>query len=125
MRKFETGATRNDDTYKNDYEGFLSPLVIESFGNYMSSHRMQKDGTLRSSDNWQAGIPKSVYMKSAWRHFLDLWKLHRGIKAVSPEDGHLVTVEEACCALLFNVQGFLHETLKGDNNALDSVDASV
>lgn len=32
MRKFETGATRDDDNTKSDYEGFFAPEVIERFG---------------------------------------------------------------------------------------------
>src|SRR5687768_4320669 len=35
MREFETGATRNLDNGKLDYEGFLSPLVMERFAEYM------------------------------------------------------------------------------------------
>ena len=80
IRKFDTGATRDDDLTKNDYEGFFSPLVIEAFGDYMNKHRKQADGKLRDSDNWQKGFPYSVLMKSLWRHFLDLWKYHRGFK---------------------------------------------
>lgn len=105
MRKFDTGATRDDNADKPDYEGFLSPLVIEAFGSYMNEHRIQADGELRESDNWQKGMPINTYMKSAWRHFFDWWKLHRGYKAK-------VTIEAALCALLFNVQGYLHELLK-------------
>jgi len=105
MRYFKTGATRDTDEMKNDYEGFLSPLVIESFGNYMTKHRIQADGKPRESDNWQKGIPQNAYIKSLWRHFLDLWKLHRGHKCD-------VTVEEACNAIIFNIQGYLHEHLK-------------
>lgn len=116
MRTFNTGATRNDLGNKNDYEGFLSPLVIEAFGDYMTIHRRQADGTLRDSDNWQKGIPLSVYMKSLWRHFMDLWKLHRGHAVISKEDGHSVTIEEACSAILFNIMGYLHEVLKGGDN---------
>jgi hypothetical protein len=112
LRTFASGATRNLDTNKFDYEGFLSPLVIEAFGKYMHSHRLQKDGTMRDSDNWQKSIPFDVYMKSGWRHFFDWWKLHRGIDATSPEDGHQIDKVEALCALLFNVQGYLHELLK-------------
>lgn len=78
----------------------------------MHEHRVQKDGTLRASDNWQKGIDLDVYVKSAWRHFFDLWKIHRGLKAVSPEDGHEIDAIEACCALMFNIQGFAHETKK-------------
>lgn len=106
MRTFETGATRDTDDSKYDYEGFLSPLVIERFGQYMHTHRFQADGSVRGSDNWQKGMPKASYIKSLWRHFMDLWRLHRGLSAEG------VTVEEACCAMLFNLQGYLHETLK-------------
>ncbi len=103
MRTFLSGATRDTDADKPDYEGFLSPLVIERFGQYMTLHRTQADGTVRQSDNWQRGIPPDAYLKSAWRHFLDVWKAHRGYPAPDPED--------ALCALLFNVQGMLHELL--------------
>lgn len=105
MRKFETGATRNDDADKYDFEGFLSPLVIQRFGQYMHKHRLQADGTLRDSDNWQKGIPKSAYIKSAFRHFHDWWLEHRGYPS---REG----LEDALCALLFNVSGYLHELLK-------------
>jgi hypothetical protein len=116
LRTFASGATRNLDTNKLDYEGFLSPLVIEAFGKYMHSHRLQKDGTLRSSSNWKAGIPDEVYMKSMWRHFFDVWKLYSGYEVLSPEDSHSVSREEALCAVLFNVQGMLHELLKEKGN---------
>jgi hypothetical protein len=66
MREFETGATRNPEEGKLDYEGFLSPLVLECYAKYMHEHRLQSDGKLRDSDNWQKGIPKEVYMKSGW-----------------------------------------------------------
>ena len=105
MRVFKTGATRDTDDRKCDYEGFLSPLVIERFGEYMNKHREQSDGKPRGSDNWQKGIPKDVYMKSAWRHFMDWWKEHRKIKS---KEG----VEDAICAVIFNAQGYLHELLK-------------
>ncbi|MEK9754699.1 MAG: hypothetical protein VW338_16005 [Rhodospirillaceae bacterium] len=109
MREFDTGATRDDDDSKPDYEGFLSPLALASFGRYMHRHRRQADGSLRAADNWQAGIPPTAYIKSAWRHFVALWTLHRGLATGSDE-----TIEDACCAILFNVQGYLHEHLKAD-----------
>lgn len=115
IRTFETGATRNLDNSKNDYEGFLSPFVIKSFGDYMTSHRKQKDGTLRDSDNWQKGIPIDVYMKSMFRHFLDVWTIHRGGTAISPDTGEQVDLIEALNAVLFNVQGMMHETLKKES----------
>lgn len=112
LRQFKTGATRNLDNNKLDYEGFLSPLVIEAFAKYMHTHRLQADGTMRGSSNWKMGIPLDVYMKSGWRHFFDWWKLHSGVEALSPEDGHKIDKVEALCALMFNVQGYLHELLK-------------
>ena len=103
MRQFETGATRDTDEGKCDYEGFLSPLVIERYGRYMHKHRIQADGTLRPSDNWQRGIPCDQYMKSLWRHFMDVWKIHRS----GADD-----IDEALCAVMFNAMGYLHERLK-------------
>ena len=105
MRDFATGATRNSDEGKYDYEGFLSPLVLERYGEYMNKHRKQADGKLRDSDNWQKGIPLPAYMKSGFRHFFDWWKEHRGIPT---QEG----IEEALMALLFNVIGYAHEYLK-------------
>lgn len=104
MRVFETGATRDQDENKYDYEGFLSPLVLRRFAEYMHKHRVQADGTLRASDNWQKGMPLDCYMKSGYRHFMDWWLGHRGYDA--GED-----LDEALCALLFNVQGYLHTRL--------------
>ena len=110
VRQFETGATRDTEEGKFDYEGFLCPQVMEQFGAYMHKHRKQSDGKLRDSDNWQKGIPRKAYMKSIWRHLVQLWKRHRGLET-RDEKGNLVTIEKACCALLFNVQGYLFEYL--------------
>jgi len=112
MRQFGSGATRNTDAGKNDYEGFFSPLVIEEFGNYMTKHRIQADGKLRDSDNWQKGIPKDAYIKSTWRHFLDLWFMHRGYKRYDDITKEELTFEGVLCAILFNIQGYLFEILK-------------
>lgn len=125
IRQFDTGATRDSDELKNDYEGYLSPLVIEAFGDYMTEHRVQADGSLRASDNWQQGIPKAAYMKSLLRHVLTLWKLHRGY-ATKPEliGGKLrtATAAETCMALLFNAQGYAHELIKSqESQALAAV----
>jgi hypothetical protein len=111
MRTFETGATRDDDKEKIDYEGFLSPLALEVFGKYMHKHRKQADGSLRSSDNWQKGIPVEQYMKSAWRHFFAVWRGHRAGK-IDLDD---------LCALLFNVQGLLHEKVKQEKQGSDEI----
>jgi hypothetical protein len=108
VRTFDTGATRSAEVGKHDYEGYLSPLVLERFGEYMTKHRVQPDGSVRDSDNWQKGIPLASYAKSMFRHFMDVWRGHRGLNTDEP-------LEEGLCALLFNVQGYLHETLKQRN----------
>lgn len=118
MRQFDTGATRDVDTNKFDYEGFLHPLVMERFAEYMHENRRQADGKLRDSDNWQKGIPKDAYMKSAFRHFMDIWKEHRGIKT---KDG----MEKAICALMFNVMGYLFEILKEKKSAEEEVFSAI
>jgi hypothetical protein len=109
MREFNTGATRDSDTDKLDYEGFLSPLVLRRYAEYLNKHRVQADGKLRESDNWQKGIPLTAYMKSMWRHFMDVWFLHR----YTASSGNLdYSQEEALCAVIFNASGYLHELLK-------------
>jgi hypothetical protein len=107
MRTFESGATRSNDDEKIDYEGFMSPAAVRLFGRYMQRHQICEDGSQRASDNWQNGIPLSSYMKSMFRHFVDLWELHRrGDTLTGPG------IEEALGALMFNVQGYAHEWVK-------------
>lgn len=127
MRKFETGATRDDDHDKLDFEGFLHPLVLEMFGKYMHKHRFQADGEMRDSDNWQKGMSKSVYMKSLFRHFMDLWALHRGTLMdgqsdvlvniventdIDWEDQINEMIEDSLAAIMFNVMGYTFEHIK-------------
>ncbi len=104
VRKFDTGATRDTAEGKLDYEAFLSPLVIAAYGRYMHKCRKQSDGTMRAGDNWQKGIPRTVYMKSLWRHLITAWTDHR-------RGGDAEVMEEALCGVLFNAMGYLHEEL--------------
>ncbi len=100
MREFETGANRNEDKGKLDYEGFINPLVLQRFAAYMESHRYLETGEVRDSDNWQKGIPLDSAMKSAYRHFQDWHLEHRGYDS---REG----VEAAICGLIFNAQSYL------------------
>jgi len=50
-------------------------------------------------------IYKTGFIRKTQRHFLDWWMEHRGLPS---REG----LEDALCALLFNVSGYLHETLK-------------
>lgn len=107
VRKFNSGATRDSEEGKNDYEGYLSPLVIEAYGNYMTKHRKQSDGSIRDSDNWKKGFGNKHYdvcMKSLWRHFLDLWLEHRGF--ISREG-----MKDALMGILFNTMAYTYQFL--------------
>ena len=107
MRTFDTGATRDTDENKLDYEAFLSPRVLRRYAEYLNSNRIQSDGKPREGDNWQQGIPKDVYMKSLVRHVMDVWCIHRQ----EPCDSDL---ETALCAVIFNAMGYLFEETRND-----------
>lgn len=115
MREFETGATRNNDQTKPDFDGFLSPHMIQAFGQYMHEHRVQADGTIRDSDNWQKGIPIDAYRKSLLRHVFTAWTLGRGIPAKDHDTGEAAYLIPTLCAVIFNAQGWLHELLKDES----------
>ena len=110
MRTFTTGATRDTSVDKLEPYGFVSPIVMYRFSEYMHKHRLQKDGTLRSSDNWQKGIPIHVYLHSLVRHVMDFWMVMTGHAARF--DPAVQDPEEIACAILFNVQGILHEMVQ-------------
>jgi len=108
MRKFESGATRDTDEGKLDFEGFLSPIVLMRYAEYLHEHRVQADGKLRASDNWQGLFGKKHYdvcMKSAFRHFMGWWLKHR-------EPDSDIELEDAICAVMFNAQAYLLKILK-------------
>jgi uncharacterized protein YfbU (UPF0304 family) len=116
IRTFETGATRDSDDNKLDFEGFLSPAVIQRYAEYMHRHRIQPNGELRDSDNWQKGIPIPQYMKSLYRHFMTIWTDHR--------KGTLAKSEEEICAVIFNAMGILHEVIKQNETANNKINKS-
>lgn len=105
MRTFASGATRDTNADKLDYSGFLSPEVLEKFAQYMHKHRLQADGQMRASNNWQQGIDVEAYRESLIRHTIDWWKAY--------DRGHMEEADNLACAILFNVQGYLFERLKG------------
>ena len=105
VRTFDSGATRDTDEGKLDFEGFLAPGVLYRFAQYMHGNRIQSDGSLRDSDNWQKGIPREQYMKSMYRHFMKVWSEHRS--------EFIEVNEDDLCALMFNVMGYLFEMQNG------------
>ena len=106
MREFEGGATRDCDQDKLDYEGFLSPQALIVYAEYMHKHRSTAKG-LRDSDNWQTGMPLEVYMKSAFRHLVAWWSLHR--QHLAGQEVRVSVLNESICGVLFNAFGYLHQ----------------
>ena len=113
VARFASGATRDTDEGKLDYEGFLSPLVLRRFAQYMHKHRRQSDGTLRDGDNWQRGMTRKRYRQSLLRHVMELWLVERGASQVPASERDPQDEDEILCAILFNVQGLLLERLLG------------
>jgi hypothetical protein len=117
MRAFDTGATRDTAEGKLDPEGFTHPIVMKQFYKYMNMNRLQSDGKLRASDNWQKGIPREAYMSSIKRHCDDLWLEHRGF----PSHAGIIA---ALCGIIFNAMGYLHEALKYNGWKMQDFDGS-
>lgn len=113
MREFETGAVRDNDDGKLNFEGALSPQVLWAFTAYMASHSKMKDGTIRSAGNWKKGFPDDVLMECLMRHVFDLWMLYEGETPVRPEDGHEVDWNDALGGAMFNLQAIWHKKLTG------------
>lgn len=111
IRVFKSGASRNPDTGKFDYEGFNSPIVDHSYAKYMHEHRKMEDGSMRASDNWQKGIPKDELAKSLVRHIQDFRLLHRGFNVLD-EKGEEVTMEDCLNAIKFNSNGYILDLIK-------------
>lgn len=116
IREFNTGATRDTAEDKFCYEGFLSPLVVKAFGAYMHKHRKQSNGELREPDNWQKGFGNTeddvkghcnTCIDSLYRHFMDLWLIHRGYEKESRE-----SIDDAICGIMFNIMAYYHKLLE-------------
>lgn len=117
MRHFPSGATRNDDDEKLDFEGYLSPEVLYEFGRYMHEHGHTPEGQ-RESDNWQKGFGEDAIMKSLLRHVMDLWMLHRTGKPVLRPDGEEVDWHDALGGAFFNVQALWFESLVDEDDGM-------
>lgn len=108
-RTFASGANRNSDEGKLDYEGFEHSLVRKRFAEYMNSHRRLEDGTLRASNNWTKGMPRCQYLKSLSRHFMDVLLILQGFPSEATEPD----LVQALCACKFNTDGLLLEAILG------------
>lgn len=102
IRTFETGATRSPLGEKLQFEGYLNPLVLKRFAEYMRKHQTDSAGNQRDADNWQRGLPKDSLIDSFARHFFDVWLHHRGYASEATED-----LQESLCALIFGAMAYL------------------
>jgi hypothetical protein len=115
IRRFETGATRDQDANKLNFEGFEAAIVRQRYAEYMHKHRQQSDGSLRAADNWQAGFPVQSCMESMARHFQDVCLEYDGYPS---RDG----LEDALCAVIFNAKAYLLAVLRERNYGRQSSD---
>ena len=121
IREWDTGATRNSVTDKYNYEGFLSPIVLEAFAKYMHKNRFLEDGSIRDGDNWQKLFGNTlkehtdVCIDSLLRHVMDLWLLHRGYPA---REG----LDDALCGIMFNSMAYYYGVLLGRMDSEDDSD---
>lgn len=104
MRNFETGATRDSDEGKLHYKGFTSFKAMKVFAEYMETHRVQADGSLRDPDNWKKGIPIEAYEDSFYRH---IQEFYGHLEAGDRDEAWAIAP-----ALFFNLQGWIHEEAK-------------
>lgn len=104
MRKFKGKAIRSELGDKNEYVRFISPIVIQRYGDYMRKHQITESGEKREADNWRDGIDDKAYLDSCFRHYLEWWKNNDGYPS---ED-----LEETLCAIMFNTMGRLHNLLE-------------
>jgi len=117
---FTTGATRSTDAGKVDFEGHINPEVLAVFGEFMNAHRVQRDGRIRASDNWQQGIPIYRYVKSLIRHTLEFWRMWRGTPVINPDNSKFFTFREVTSAIMFNVMGVIFEAVQRHPQFLDA-----
>lgn len=97
VRSFGTGAIRDVDSHKPDYIETVSWSAFRRFGEYMTSKK-QKYG----SGNFKKGIPVESYEQSLVRHLQKYLenKYEQGTDEVN---------EDHLCAMIFNINGILHE----------------
>jgi hypothetical protein len=113
IRKFDTGATRDDDEGKFEPWGFTSALVEKAYSAYMHKNRLQPDGEMRPSNNWTKGIPIPSYWHSLSRHVEDFRLIYEGF----PREARTQDILETLMAIKFNVEGLAYELLKSEYEA--------
>ena len=117
LRTFASGAARDTDKGKLDYEGFLAAITKKRFAEYMHKNRNvgqceQFPNGFRPSDNWQLGLDPKETLKSLIRHVEDVHLIIDGW----PEEAR-ESLQDALCAIIFNAQALLLDDLKQTRRA--------
>ena len=119
LRKFDSGAIRDTNIGKLEYYGFFSPLVMKRFAEYMGMHRKLPDGSLRGSDNWKGLFGEEhsrVCFDSLLRHLMDVWLIMDNY-----QDEARDSMEEALCAMSFNINALLLKLLIDKKNKSEDI----
>lgn len=113
IRTFDTGATRSALGNKLEYDGYLNPLVLKRFAEYMKKHQTQENGEQRAADNWQRNIPMKDLHDSKKRHDMDVWLYVKGYPEEATE-----TLEESLCAAIFGNMAMLKQVMEQSGRGL-------
>lgn len=119
LRTFEGGAIRDTNVGKLEYYGFFSPLVMKRFAEYMDKHRKLPDGSLRGSDNWKSLFGENhnkICFDSLLRHLMDVWLIMDNY-----QDEARDSIEEALCAMSFNINALLLKLLIDKENKSEDI----
>lgn len=114
MRKFKTGAVRDNDEDKLQFTRCFSPIVLIRVAEFLRRNNQTADGK-RREDNWKKGFSREAYLESKGRHFIETWLIEEGLKEYpdlkNTEDIADIEIEElleSLCAEFFNTHGFIH-----------------
>lgn len=97
IRKFASGAIRDNDENKEDYIETISWTAFKRYAQYMTSKKSKY-----GSGNFKKGIPIESYEQSLVRH-LQKYLVNKY------EDGNLEKEEDHLSAMVFNIFGIMHE----------------
>jgi len=101
IRKFTSGAIRDNDETKEDYIETISWTAMKRYAQYMTGKK-KKYG----AGNFKKGIPQESYEQSLVRHL-------QKYLANKYEGGTVEKEEDHLSAMLFNVFGIINEQENG------------
>ena len=97
IRKFKTGAIRDDDSDKPDFVETISFSAHNRYAKYMTAKKKRY-----GEGNFKKGIPITEYEKSLLRHVDKYFRNKYENGNDEPNEDHLA-------AIRFNVDGIMHE----------------